>query len=76
MLGEIFSGGVQCDIRYLLRAPPNGQVWHKGFFGGFGRRAEAHTRPTIPKNAYGPVGIPLFRGASGAGRWNQPPRRE
>ena len=24
--------------------------------------------PGVPKNAYGPVGIPLIRGASGAGR--------
>ena len=46
------------------------------FFGGSGRRAVAHTRPAFPKNAYGPVGIPLIRGASGAGRWTQPPRRE
>ena len=62
--------------RYLLRAPPNGQVWHKAFFGGSGRRAVAHTHPAFPKNAYGPVGIPLIRGASGPGRLTQPPRRE
>ena len=30
-----------------------------------------HT-PGIPKNAKGPVGIPLIRGASGAGQWTQP----
>ena len=30
------------------------------FFGGSGRRAIAHTRPAFPKNAYGPVGIPLL----------------
>ena len=29
--------------------------------------------PGIPKNAYGPVGIPLIRGASGTGRLTQPP---
>ena len=53
-------------LRYLLRAPPNGQVWHKAFFfGGSGRRALAHTRPAFPKNAYGPVGIPFIRGTSG-----------
>ena len=34
---------------YLLTAPPNGQVWHKAFFGGSGRRAVAQTRPTFPK---------------------------
>ena len=37
-------------------------------FGGSGRWAVAHTRPAFPKNAYGPVGIPLIRGASDAGR--------
>ena len=46
------------------------------FFGGSGRRAVAHTRPVFPKNAYGSVGIPLIRGASGAGRLTQPPWRE
>ena len=30
--------------------------------------------PGIPKNAYGPVGIPLIRDASGAGRWPPPPK--
>ena len=35
----------------------------QGFFvGGTGRRAVAHTRPAFPKNAYGPVGIPLVIG--------------
>ncbi len=38
------------------------------FLGGTGRRAVAHMRPAFPKNTYGPVGIPLIRGASGAGR--------
>ena len=61
--------------RYLLRAPPNGQVWHKAFFyGGSGRRAVAHTRPAFPKNAYGPVGIPLIRGASVPGNEPNPPK--
>ena len=32
--------------------------------------------PGISKNANGPVGIHLIRGASGAGRWTHPPRRE
>ena len=32
------------------------------FFGGSGCRAVAHTRPAFPKNAYGPVGIPLIKG--------------
>ena len=45
------------------------------FYGGSGRRAVAHTRLAFPKNAYGPVGIPLIRGASGAGRLTQPSRR-
>ena len=42
------------------------------FFGGSGRRAVAHTRPAFPQNAYGPVGIPLIRGASGAGQSTPP----
>ena len=52
---------------YLFHTPPNVKVWHKAFFGGSERRAVAHTRPAFPKNAYGPVGIPLIRGALGAG---------
>ena len=43
------------------------------FLGGTGCRAVAHTRPAFPKNAYGPVGIPIIRGTSGAGRSTQPP---
>ena len=38
------------------------------FYGGSGCRAVAHTHPAVSKNALGPVGIPLIRGASGAGR--------
>ena len=45
------------------------------FYGGSGRRAVAHTRPAFAKNAYGPVGIPLIRGTSGAGQWTQPPSK-
>ena len=48
----------------------------QGLFCGSGRRAVAHTRPAFPKNTYGLVGIPLIRGASGAGRLTQPYRRE
>ena len=36
------------------------------FLSGSGHRAGAHTRPAFSKNTYGPVGIPLSRGASGA----------
>ena len=50
------------------------KVWHKAFFGGSGRRAVAHTRPAFPKNAYGPVGIPLIRGASGTRRSTPSPQ--
>ena len=50
-----------------------GKCGTRPFLGGSGRRAVAHTRPAFPKNAYGPVGIPLIRGASGAGRSNPPP---
>ena len=55
------------------------RTWKCGtrpFFGGSGRRAVANTRPAFAKNAYGPVGIPHIRGASGAGRLTQPHRRE
>ena len=92
----------EIDLRYLLTAPPNGQVWHMAFFmvsdrdwsavfvdrptqrasvaqglfyGGSGCCAVAHTRPAFAKNAYGPVGISLIRGASRAGRLTQPSRR-
>ena len=64
------------DLRYLMHAPPYGHVWHKAFFlGGTGRRAVAHTRPEFVKNTLGPFGIPLVRGALGAGQWTQPSRR-
>ena len=43
------------------------------FLGGTGRRTVAHTRPEFAKNALGPVGIPLVRGASGAGEMNPTP---
>ena len=60
---------------YLFHAPLNVKVWHKAFFGGSGRKAVAHTRPAFPKNTYGPVGIPLIRDVSGAGRSTQPPSK-
>ena len=69
-LMDVHQSDISKILRYLLLAPPNGQVWHKAFFGGSGRRAETHTRPAFPKNAYGLVGIPLIMGASGAGRSN------
>ena len=50
-----------------------GKCGTKTFLGGSGRRAVAHTCPAFPKNTYGPVGIPLIRGASGAGRSTQTP---
>ena len=54
---------------------PTGKCGTRPFFGGSGRRAVAHTHPAFPKNAYGPVGIPLIRGASGTGRLTQPSQR-
>ena len=45
------------------------------FLGGTGRRAVAHTHPEFVKNTLSPVGIPLVRGASGAGQWTQPPSK-
>ena len=45
-----------------------GKYGTKPFYGGSGYRAVAHTHPAGSKYALGPVGIPLIRGASGAGR--------
>ena len=55
--------------------PPHltGKCGRRPFYGGSGRRAVAHTRPAFPKNAYGPLGIPLIRGA---GQWTQTLLRE
>ena len=59
------------DARPTLRA-----CMAQGLFWGVtGRRAVAHTRPEFVKNTLGPFGIPLVRGASGAGQWTQPSRR-
>ena len=52
-----------------------GMYGTRPFLGGTGRRAVAHTRPEFAKNTLGPVGIPLVRGASGAGQWTQPPSK-
>ena len=52
-----------------------GMYGTRPFLGGTGRRAVAHTRPEFAKNALGPVGIPLVRGALGAGQWTQPPSK-
>ena len=45
-----------------------GKYGTRAFLGGSGRRAIAHTRPEFAKNTLGPFGIPLVRGASGAGQ--------
>ena len=42
------------DLRYLL---------HKVFFRWVRAQDRSSHAPSIPKNAYGPVGIPLIRGA-------------
>ena len=46
------------------------------FLGGSRRRAVVHMRPEFPKMPTAPSAFPLLGGASGAGRWTQPPRRE
>ena len=56
------------SLWYLFHAPPNVKVWHKAFFWWVRVQGRSHMRPAFPKNAYGPVGIPLIRGTSGAGR--------
>ena len=63
----IRSGGI-CNSPHLTS-----KCGTRPFLGGTGRRAVAHTRPAFSKNAYGPVGIPLIRGDSGARRLTQPP---
>ena len=55
-----------------MTAPPNGHVWHKAFFWWVRGQDRSPHAPGISKNAYGPVGIPLIRGASGTGRWPPP----
>ncbi len=53
-----------------MLAPPNGQVWHRAFFRWVRAQDRSPHEPGIPKNAYGPIGIPLIRGAW---RLTQPP---
>ena len=60
----------------MNRVAFTGKYGTRPFFGGSGRRAIAHTRPAFPKNPYGPVGIPLIRGASGVKAWGSPPDAE
>ena len=51
-------------------------MWHKDFFLWWVRaQGRSPHAPGISKNAYGPVCTHLIRGASGAGRWTQPPPR-
>ena len=52
--------------QYSLHAPPNVQVWHKAFFWWVQTQGWSPHEPSMAKNTYGPVGIPLIRGASGA----------
>ena len=49
-------------------------MWPKAFFRWVRAKGRSPHASGIPKNAYGPVGILLIRGASGAGRWTQPPK--
>ncbi len=70
---EVLPGtwrGVRPIVICGICCPPHqtGKYGTRPFYGGSGRRAVAHTRPAVSKNALGPVGIPLIRGASGAGR--------
>ena len=61
-------------LRYLLHAPPNGQVWHKAFFGGPGRRAGAHTRPAWPKIPPDSSAFPLLGAPQASGnKYNSHP---
>ena len=73
---QLENHSVNTAAAVFVARPPNEQVWPKAFFGGSGHWAIAHMRQAFAKNAYGPVGIPLIRGASGAGRLTQPPQRE
>ena len=48
--------------RYLSYAPPCTSVAQGRLLGGFGRWAEAHTRPAVPKMPRTPSAFPLFSG--------------
>ncbi len=45
---------------FVARPPPNGQVWHKAFLGGSGRRAGAHTHPAFLKMPTASSAFPLL----------------
>ena len=49
---------------FIARPTERASATQGHFLGGSGRRAGAHMRPALSKNTYGPVGIPLIRGAS------------
>ena len=67
--------GPDCTGVFVDRPTLRASVAQGLFYGGSRRRAVAHTRPAFPKNALGPIGIPLVRGASGAGHLTQPPSK-
>ena len=51
--------------RYLSAVQPTGGVWHKAFLRWVRAQDRSPDAPSIPKNASGPIRIPLKSGASG-----------
>ena len=60
----------QNDRDWNICWPPHltGKYGTRPFFRWDRAQGRSPHAPGVPKNAYGPVGIPLIRGASGAGR--------
>ena len=62
------TGDVQyCDTALFILCHTPGQVWHKAFFRWVWAQGWSPDAFGISKNAYGPVGIPLIRGAQAPG---------
>ena len=70
---DLFSLRQKAAARYLLLAPPNGQVWHKAFFSGSVCRAGAHTRPAWTKIPSAPSRFPLLGVPQAPGNKPNPP---
>ncbi len=51
--------------QYLSTVTPTGRMWHKAFLRWVREQGRSPDSPGDSKNASGPVGIPLKKGASG-----------
>ena len=62
--------------RYFSSVPPSGRAWHKAFLWWVQTQSRSPDAPGIPKNATGPVSIPLKQGRPRCQAINlTPPRR-